>query len=141
MPRILQEPLQVATVTNFCLVTALVTNSVEPRFIFCLQHQSKFFINNICKHSHFVFENSWICSPVGHDPVATQICKAWWVAVLWSQISAFCLIIASWQFQVFRLLAHSSFRTGAVRKRKTMPGKVTSDVMMPWGFNVCHVHI
>lgn len=47
--RTLHEQLELATLT--ALVMVLATNYVQPRFIFCCQHQWKGFVNKVHKHS------------------------------------------------------------------------------------------
>lgn len=63
IPRTLQEHLQLSPVMDFCLATALANTYVLPRLVFCLQHQSKFLVNNAHKHSLFVFKNSRLLLP------------------------------------------------------------------------------
>lgn len=67
IPRTLQEHLSLATVAGICSPRAFVANYVQPGFLFCHQSGSKFFVNNIDKHSPLSLTPPDFCSPEGHN--------------------------------------------------------------------------
>ena len=62
IPRTQHKHLKLATIARFCLVVALAINYIGQRLVFYDQHQSKFFVSNLHKHSLSSFKTLDFCS-------------------------------------------------------------------------------